>query len=97
METATNEKMVQNHVWIFPAQCFVMLYMNDRRNLSGDKVSESEKLQIERRNNVQFYRIQSPYRATSFRSYKLFAGMLFRSLMYPVEVLVDFGSIYEFN
>lgn len=72
-------------------------YWKNGRYIPGDEMPESKKLQKERKNDVEFYQIESLFRATTFTSCKLQVLSALRNEKYGEEIFADFGTNYKFN
>lgn len=89
--------MVHHPVWIVMAPFWVMRLTNDWRYLSADEVAEGEEWRKEEKDNAGFNQTESPSSKTCFRSYKLLAFRAFQNLKLGEELLVGYGSSYEFS
>lgn len=69
----------------------------NRKCLPGGEAPEGEKLQEERRNNIELYQAESSSSATCSRSCKPLSVRELQIVEYGEEVLVDYGSNYPFK
>lgn len=71
-------KMMQHHLSIVPTPSCAMRYVTNLLHLPYDREPKVEKLQKDRKNDVEFYETESRSSVASFRLYELLVVRVLR-------------------
>lgn len=72
-EMVKNRERKEHPVWIVPATCCAMQYINHGLYLPGNAAPELERVRQARKNNVEFYQTRSPDSESDLMSFCVLA------------------------
>lgn len=87
-EKVVDKEAIGLKVWIVPASCCSMPYINDARYLLGDSTLETERLNEPRDNNLHFLQHRSVSSTEDFSSFRILSAQVLRIIVLGKELLV---------
>lgn len=88
---------IDRRIWIVPAPLCATLYINNDRYLPGYTTLESERLEEQKKNNVQLLKGKSPSLPKACSSFIILGLQALRDIAIEVEPLVRYGEKYRLH